>query len=90
MSDYFLTHETKQRINDLHHLRADLRQADSFTDDSERTRRLKVTPVRFVQVIRVMLNAIAHVKIVSHAAPAYHHHAIPERTPLAVERAQRP
>ncbi len=93
MSDYFMTHEVKQRISDLHHLREQTRQAGELAERPNRIRQWSVQPGRLVKAVRIMLNAFAHVKSRSRAVlPSPHHaaYAIPDQTPLAVERSHHP
>ena len=93
MSDYFMTHEVKQRISDLQHLREQTRQAGELAERPKRIRLWSVQPVRLVKAVQVILNAIVHAKSLSRAVlPSPHRtvYAIPERTPLAVDRSRHP
>lgn len=58
MSDYFMTHEVKQRINSLQHLRQQTLQAEGVEEKTERFKFLKIIPQRAVQLLQTMLNTI--------------------------------
>lgn len=68
MSDYFMSHEYKQRINDLQHLREQMRQSEGLTERRERIQWRLVRPAGLVKAMQMILNAVAHRKSFSTVA----------------------
>ncbi len=62
MSEYFISHETKQRLNDLQHLRQQMRQSEDVIERRERVLWRPVRPARVMKAMQMILNAIAHRK----------------------------
>lgn len=68
MSDYFMSHEYKQRINDLQHLRQQMRQSEGLTERPVHIQWQLVRPARLIKAMQMILQAITHRKSFSTVA----------------------